>query len=138
MYVYCAYMYSLYLCVYCFSVYRYIYLGVCSFCAVATLRRGALLFLCNLCSRFHHCSRFDHFCRVMRWLLAFCTSIPLQAFLCTFCRTFCPQRLQRSFYAVFRAVLSGLIVWRVHLHSLHHLSRLYSLICGKIAVFRGV
>ena len=49
-----------------------------------------------------------------------------------------PKRLRGSFYSVFRAILSGLIVWRVHLHRLHRFVRLYSLICGKFAQFRAI
>lgn len=53
MYVYCAYMYSLYLCVHCFSVYRYVYSCVCSFlCAVVTLGRGALYSLATFTACF--------------------------------------------------------------------------------------
>ena len=134
-------MYSLYLCVHCFSVYRYIYLGVCSFCAVATLRRGALLFLCNLCnpySMFLIKSLYSCFCRTFCPFALCLSCVPSLRSLRTFCRTFCPQTFSTFILCGFRAVLSGLIVWRVHLHRLHRLSRLYSLICGKIAVFRGV
>ena len=31
--------------------------------ALATFCRGALLFLATFAAAFHHCSRFDHFCR---------------------------------------------------------------------------
>ena len=43
------------------------------------------------------------------------------------------KRFQGSFQTVFRAVLGGLIVWRVHLHRLPYFVRLNSLICGKFA-----
>ena len=127
-----------YICAYivlvCIGIYIYAHVHFLCGCNIEPRRAFVP---CNLCSRFHHCSRFDHFCRVMRWLLAFCTSIPLQAFLCTFCRTFCPQRLQRSFYTVCRAVLSDPNFRRVLLYLLHRSSLSHGSKHGKNAVIRG-
>ena len=70
-------------------------------------------------------------------------AVPLRLHSCFFlfayclCRTFAPKRFQGSFQTVFRAVLSGLFVRRVHLHRFARFARLYSLISGKFAVLRG-
>ena len=106
-------------------------------CAVATVSRGALLFLAYLCTVF------DHFCRfVFRSLapVAFCRLRPCACFhvhvyilCCTFCRTFC---LKRSTFIPcgFKRFFKRVICSCVYLHRLHRLSRLYSLICGQFAV----
>ena len=135
-------MYVVYICAYivlvCIGIYIHAYE---SFYAVATFCRGALLFLAT----FATFAAVFIIAAVSITFAASCVGFWLFAPPCLYRRPRVPfavpfalKRLQRSFYSVFRAVLSGLIVWRVHLHSLHHLSRLYSLICGKIAVFRGV
>ena len=114
--------------------------------AHATLSRGALLSFATFAtfatlSACFWSKAFIHAFAVPFALLPFCLScVPSLRSLRTFCRSFVLKRFQRSFYTVCRAVLSGLIVWRVYLHRLHRLARLNSLICGKFAVlgeYRG-
>ena len=108
--------------------------------AHATLRRGALLFLATFAT-FAAWFLSKPLFMLLPYLLPFCPFSTFAAVCAVpFAVPFALKRFQRSFYAVFRAVLSGLIVWRVHLHRLHRFVRLNSLICGKFAVlgeYRG-
>lgn len=97
-----------YICAYivlvCIGIYIYAHVH---FCAVATLSRGALLFLaylCNLCSMFLIKPLFMLFCPFARFASRSSSLhhlVILLPFLRTFCRTFAAKHLQRSFYTVF-------------------------------------
>lgn len=88
--------------------------------------------------RFHHCSRFDHFCRVMLCPLPYlCPSIPYRRLFTGYSSALAVP-LSQTFATFisngFKTVLSWLIVRRIYLHRLPYFVRLYSLICGKFAV----
>lgn len=128
-------------------MYRYVYSCACSFCAVATLSRSALLFLaylCSLCSRFSSLQPFHVSC-FMICLFAGLFAVPFTplylyrrppgAFAVPLRLNVCNVHFIRFLEPFKRLFLSC-----VHLHSLHRLHRLYSLICGKFAVlgeYRG-
>ena len=119
-----------------FFVYS-LYLGACSFlCALATLRRGALLSFAAFAAVF-----FDQkiifafavpFARSLRSLRSRFAAVPLPfwpflAFMRTFCRSFHCKRLQRSFYAVFKRFLS-VYLFRAYICT----------VCTVLAVYRAL
>ena len=131
-------MYSLYLCVHCFSVYRYIYSCVCSFfvrlqhwgaarfCSFATFAAVFIIAAVSI--------TFAASC-VGFWLFA--PPYLYRRFCVPFAVPFALKRLQRSFYSVFRAVLSDPNFRRVLLYLLHRSSLSHGSKHGKNAVIRG-
>ena len=128
------YVCSLYLCVHCFSVYRYVYSCACSFLCACNVLPWRAFVLCNLCSRLQHCSIFPSktvFCFLPYLLpfLAFLLCVPhLRPFLLPFCRSFVFKRLQRSFQTVFKRFLS------VHLCGAY-ICTVCTISCAYIALF---
>ena len=107
------------------------------FCAVVTLRRGALLFLATFAAVFIIAAVFDQLLPPgsIRW--SFAPPYLYRRPRVPFAVPFALKRLQRSFYSVFRAVLSDPNFRRVLLYLLHRSSLSHGSKHGKNAVIRG-
>ena len=138
MYVYCAYMYSLYLCVHCLSVYRYVYSCVCSFLCGCNIEARRAFFACNLCNPYSMFLIKNLYSCFLPYLCSrFALSVPLP-FLCLVpLAVRFPKRLRGSFYAVFRAVLSDPNFRRVLFYLLHRSSLSHGSKHGKTPLYGG-